>query len=195
MNLLQDDPKRARILDGALKVFLAYGFSRSTMDDIARAAEMSRPALYLLFKNKTEIYRAIAASLLDNSVDQARIALEQPGTFAARMMLAIENSMISMMETIANAPHGAEMLDMKSTLASDLFEDWRAGLGKHMAHAIADEARRLGVDLAERGVAAEALADMLLDGLEATKHRIPGLDAKRQSAKGLVRIVELALRP
>ena len=41
------DPKRARILDGAMKVFLAYGYSRVTMDDIARAAEVSRPALYL----------------------------------------------------------------------------------------------------------------------------------------------------
>ena len=39
------DPKRARILDGAMKVFLAYGFSRTTMDDIARAADISRPAL------------------------------------------------------------------------------------------------------------------------------------------------------
>ena len=39
-----------------MKVFLAYGFARTTMDDIARAADMSRPALYLLFKNKTDIY-------------------------------------------------------------------------------------------------------------------------------------------
>ncbi|TIX07369.1 MAG: helix-turn-helix transcriptional regulator, partial [Mesorhizobium sp.] len=37
------DPKRARILEGAMKVFLAYGFTRTTMDDIARAADMSRP--------------------------------------------------------------------------------------------------------------------------------------------------------
>ena len=64
------DPKRARILDGAMKVFLAYGYSRVTMDDIARAAEMSRPALYLLFKNKAEIYRAIGAMLLDASADR-----------------------------------------------------------------------------------------------------------------------------
>ena len=48
-----------------MKVFLAYGYSRVTMDDIARAAEMSRPALYLLFRNKAEIYRAIGAMLLE----------------------------------------------------------------------------------------------------------------------------------
>ena len=48
------DPKRAHVLGCATKVFLAYGFARTTMDDIARAAEMSRPALYLLFKNTRE---------------------------------------------------------------------------------------------------------------------------------------------
>ena len=31
-----DDPKRARILERAMKVFLAYGFARTTMYDIAR---------------------------------------------------------------------------------------------------------------------------------------------------------------
>ncbi|TIN71546.1 MAG: helix-turn-helix transcriptional regulator, partial [Mesorhizobium sp.] len=72
MNQIEDiaatDPKRVRILDGAMKVFLAYGFSRTTMDDIARAADMSRPALYLLFKNKTDIFRAIAMMILSRSV-------------------------------------------------------------------------------------------------------------------------------
>ena len=71
-----DDPKRARILERAMKVFLAYGFARTTMDDIARAAEVSRPALYLLFRNKTDIYRAIGAGLLEQSVETARMALQ-----------------------------------------------------------------------------------------------------------------------
>ena len=49
------DSRRAHVLASASKVFLAYGFAKATMDDIARAAEMSRPAVYLHFKNKTEI--------------------------------------------------------------------------------------------------------------------------------------------
>ena len=63
----QENDRRARILDGALKVFLAYGFTRATMDDIARASDISRPALYLLFRNKTDIYRAIGEALLESS--------------------------------------------------------------------------------------------------------------------------------
>ena len=37
------DPKRAAILEGAMKVFLAYGFARTTMDDIECAADRIAP--------------------------------------------------------------------------------------------------------------------------------------------------------
>ena len=47
--------KRAQILDQAMDLVMRYGYSRVTMDDIARAAGMSRPALYQFFRNKTDI--------------------------------------------------------------------------------------------------------------------------------------------
>ena len=64
--------RRAHVLASATKVFLAYGFAKATMDDIARAAEMSRPAIYLHFKNKTDIYRSIALDMLTLSAAQAK---------------------------------------------------------------------------------------------------------------------------
>src|SRR5690349_14142592 len=112
----ETDPKRTRILEGAMKVFLTYGYARVTMEDIARAAEISRPALYLLFKNKAEIYRAIGAALLDNSAASAETALAKDGPFVERMLDAIDCSLISMMKTIMDSPHGAEILDRKNTL-------------------------------------------------------------------------------
>ena len=122
------DPKRRRILEGAMKIFLAYGFSRTTMDDIARAADMSRPALYLLFKNKTDIYRAIAQMLLDRSADEAEVVLSAEGSLGDRLTAMIEACLIAMMQAIAESPHGAEMLDMKSSLAGDIAATWRSRL-------------------------------------------------------------------
>ena len=142
MNQIEDivatDPKRVRILDGAMKVFLAYGFSRTTMDDIARAADMSRPALYLQFKNKTDIFRAIAMMVLSRSIEAAKTALAGDGAFAERMMRAIDEALISMMGAVVASPHGAELLDMKSSLG-DLVGCWRGGLGEHIAAAIQGE--------------------------------------------------------
>ncbi|BCG92410.1 TetR/AcrR family transcriptional regulator [Mesorhizobium sp. 131-2-1] len=187
------DPKRARILDGAMKVFLAYGFSRTTMDDIARAADMSRPALYLLFKNKTDIFRAIALMLLGRSVEQAKSELESGGAFAERMMRAVDAALISMIGAVHASPHGAELLDMKSSVA-DLVGCWRGGLVEHIASAIESEAKRNGVDLAAKGLSARLLADMLLDGLEGMKMRISDPDEQRRAAAALIRVIDLALQ-
>jgi AcrR family transcriptional regulator len=187
------DPKRARILDGAMKMFLAYGFARTTMDDIARAADMSRPALYLQFKNKTDIYRAIALMLLSRSLAQAKTALAGEGPFAERMMRAIDEALISMMRVVHASPHGAELLDMKSSLA-DLVGCWRCSLVGHIATAIENEAQRNGVDLAAKDLSPRLLADMLFDGLEGMKTRISDPDDQRQAAAALIRVIDLALK-
>lgn len=189
------DPKRARILEGAMKVFLAYGYQRVTMDDIARAAEVSRPALYLLFKNKAEIYRAIGAMVLEASAQAAREALAAEGPFTERTMAAIECSLIAMMKMISESQHGAELLDMKNSLAGDLAAVWREKLGSAFGTAIAAEAERTKVDLAARGLTASALADLLLDGLEGMKSRVLDPDGQREGARRLVTVIALALKP
>lgn len=189
------DPKRARILEAATRLVLAYGFSRTTMDDIARAAEMSRPALYLLFRNKTEIYRALAGQHLDQSLSRAETILRQDGTFSDRMMSMIEECLIGMMRHIAESPHGAEILDMKSTLAGDIVSGWKQRLGGLIAAAVEAEATANGVDLDARGLSARLLSTLLLDGLEGMKSRIRNPDEQRAAARGLVRVVEIAIQP
>lgn len=188
------DPKRARVLEGAMRVFLSYGFSRTTMDDIARAAEMSRPALYLLFRNKSDIFRAIATAMLDQSAETTRAELEAEGPFAERMMAAIDKSFIAMMEQISGSAHGAELLDMKNSLACDIAGSWRDGMRQHIAGAIDREAKRAGVDLPSQGLSADGLANLLLDGLEGIKSRIVTPDEQRQAARCLVRTIERAIR-
>lgn len=190
----QADQKRARIIEGAMKVFLAYGFARTTMDDIARAADVSRPALYLVFKNKTDIYRAIAAMMLEESTETARSALASGGPFAERMMDAIHGAMISLIQQVQRSPHGDEILDMKNNLAADLIADWRNRLARHMADGIEEEAARNGTDLAARGLTSQALAQFLLDGLEGMKMRTTDPAEQARAACGLVKVIELALR-
>lgn len=189
------DLKRARVLEGAMRVFLNYGFSRTTMDDIARAADMSRPALYLLFRNKTDIFRAIASSMLARSTETTRAELEGDRPFAERMMAAIDKSFIAMMRLVSGSAHGAELLDIKNSLACDIAASWRADMRTSIARAIEREARRVGVDLPSQGLSAEGVANLLLDGLEGIKSRISAPDEQREAARCLVRAIERAIRP
>ena len=52
--------RRSEILQAAEKVFFTRGFEKSTMDDIAEQAELSKGTLYLYFKSKEDLHMAVA---------------------------------------------------------------------------------------------------------------------------------------
>lgn len=54
---------RQRILDEALKVFSKKGFMRTTLNDIAIEAEVTRGAIYWHFKDKVELFIALAEKI------------------------------------------------------------------------------------------------------------------------------------
>lgn len=70
--------KQARydaILDAAEKVFSEKGYERTSMDDIAKQANLSRALLYVYFKDKSAIQRGIvlrAGESLRQRIEQAR---------------------------------------------------------------------------------------------------------------------------
>jgi len=68
-----DVAKREKVLTAALDVFLRYGYKRVTMNDIATAAGISRPALYLVFESKEEIFKGV----YEGFVKETLIAIER----------------------------------------------------------------------------------------------------------------------
>jgi AcrR family transcriptional regulator len=55
----EDSAKRRQIVDGAHAVFLARGFDAASMNDIARAAGVSKGTLYVYFDSKEALFEAI----------------------------------------------------------------------------------------------------------------------------------------
>ena len=51
--------KRRQIMDGARQVFLSAGFDGASMNDIARAAGVSKGTLYAYFDSKEQLFEAI----------------------------------------------------------------------------------------------------------------------------------------
>ncbi|PZX14853.1 TetR family transcriptional regulator C-terminal domain-containing protein [Celeribacter halophilus] len=60
------------ILDAALDVFSQYGFRGSTLDQIAKAAGLSKPNLLYYFPSKVAIHRALIDELMQNWLDPLR---------------------------------------------------------------------------------------------------------------------------
>jgi AcrR family transcriptional regulator len=55
----EESAKRRQIIDGARAVFLNKGFDAASMNDIARAAGVSKGTLYVYFKHKEQLFEAI----------------------------------------------------------------------------------------------------------------------------------------
>lgn len=64
------------ILHSALTTFLHYGFKKTSMDDIAKAAGITRQGLYFHFKNKDEILKASVKKALNDSMSAVDDALQ-----------------------------------------------------------------------------------------------------------------------
>ncbi len=60
-----ESAKQRQIIDGARAVFLAKGFDAASMNDIARAAGVSKGTLYVYFKHKEELFEAIVEQECD----------------------------------------------------------------------------------------------------------------------------------
>lgn len=55
----EDPPKRRQILDGARRMFLSRGFEATSMQDVARAAGVSKGTLYVYFDGKEAMFEAL----------------------------------------------------------------------------------------------------------------------------------------
>jgi AcrR family transcriptional regulator len=57
------------ILDAALKVFAAHGFSGATMDAVATEAGLTKPTLYSYFSSKDDLFQAMMLAKRDLMLD------------------------------------------------------------------------------------------------------------------------------
>ncbi|MES2708061.1 MAG: TetR/AcrR family transcriptional regulator [Verrucomicrobiota bacterium] len=70
------EQRRRGIFTAALAIFARYGFRKTSMDEVARAAEISRQGLYLHFATKEELFRALVAHVLETSFTAAEAVLK-----------------------------------------------------------------------------------------------------------------------
>jgi AcrR family transcriptional regulator len=81
----QDPAKRAQILDGAKRCFMTMGFTASSMNDITAEAGVSKGTLYVYFKDKEDLFKALIDSEKSAVMGAARKELEKPGTIAEQI--------------------------------------------------------------------------------------------------------------
>ena len=84
------EQREKRIVAAARSVFLEHGFNKAKMSQIADTAELAEGTLYLYYKNKNAIVKAVVADHWREITDDAQDALsETDDSFAQLHALAI----------------------------------------------------------------------------------------------------------
>ena len=71
---------RATLLKTALSVFSAKGYAAATLDDVAKAAKMTRGAIYWHFKSKADLYNTLTQELSARGASVVQQAVAEGGT-------------------------------------------------------------------------------------------------------------------
>jgi AcrR family transcriptional regulator len=66
----QQDIKREKILEASYQRFLHYGYSKTTMNEIAGDLSMSKALLYYYFPDKSELYMAVMRKISGDYLKQ-----------------------------------------------------------------------------------------------------------------------------
>src|SRR5258708_19335492 len=76
----RDAARRRVILDAARDCILKFGYAKSSLEDIAKQAAVSRPLIYRKFKSKEEIFAAVLEALFETQYRAAENALPKRGS-------------------------------------------------------------------------------------------------------------------
>lgn len=111
--LMTDDEaaaRRARILTAARWCFLNFGFAKTSLEDIAKRAHLSRTLLYRTFKDKEAIYQAVFADWLVSRHPAARQAAQGPGSAYKRLLGVCRLMVLEPWAEMVDTPMGSEFL-------------------------------------------------------------------------------------
>jgi AcrR family transcriptional regulator len=154
--------KRAAILEAALRLFGQYGYRRTSIDDIARSADISKGSVYLSFSSKEELFRALCRSLIERveaAVERGR-SLEAP--FEERLLAVLEAKFGLYFETVHRSPHAAELIDSKNRLSADLFAEADRRYHRVMRELVEDAISRREIDPGCAGLKSAQAAELVI---------------------------------
>lgn len=121
---------RTRILDAAMLVFRRHGFRRSSIEQAAEAAGLTRQALYHHFKSKEALFRAVIERLhesaLATEIAAADAAEKAGGSLADILIAGVSGRLRQLVASLEGSPHMEELFSEHLVQARDLYQKYAA---------------------------------------------------------------------
>jgi AcrR family transcriptional regulator len=174
--------KRQRAIAAGARVFLRFGFARATMGDIAKAAGMSRPALYLIFCGKEEVFEAVVAQWVEDSLARMAAGLADRATLGEKLRFACETWCLEGLELALANPDVRDMSGLPAVRKS------YARFETCLTEILREAAGRSGL-----GVSAADFARVIVSAMQGFKQTAQSTDEMRHLIAVQVLAIERAL--
>lgn len=181
------EDKQAPLLEAALLTFARFGYKKTSMEEVARAAGLSRQGLYLRFPNKEALFRAAVGHLFETSLAKAEAALKGQGALEARLVAAFDRWHGDTVELLAASPHLDELIAAGARILGPLEEEARERFLELLAGALGKAGGKKR--LAAAGVTPRQVAVMLNATSTGLKHGGHDRAAHREGVRTAVRMV------
>jgi AcrR family transcriptional regulator len=186
------DPKQQAILESAWAAFSTYGFRKASMDDIARGAGMSRPALYLHYRNKEAIFSGLVEGHYGLALDTVADALASEGSLSERLHAAFDAQGGPAMKAMMDSPHGLELFEAGKSAAAEAIAVGEKSLQDVYGQWLMEEAKSGRVSLPGE---VDEIARVYCSAMKGIKHTSQDYASYASGVAQLAALFGAALRP
>ena len=127
--------KREAILRAAVAVFGRYGYKKTSMEDLAEAAELSKQGLYLHFSGKQDIFLAAMTLYLEDGLRLVEEALAHDGPLVDRLTAALDAWFGRHLATFA--PASFDVIEVGDRFSAEEIDQFKTAFKTRLAKAIA----------------------------------------------------------
>jgi AcrR family transcriptional regulator len=128
-----DSQRRVVLLEAAVAVFKRFGYRKTSMDEVARAARVSRQGLYLHFANKEDLFRAAVLHALTRQMSAVTAVLSDASQpINTRLVAALDEWIGRQIGTLG--VDATDLVETSGLLVNSLVPDY----GRKFEQALAD---------------------------------------------------------
>lgn len=187
------DAKKKAVLESAHHLFLRYGYRRTTMGDLAKAAQISRPALYLLYANKEEIFRAVTSRYFEKVIKLAKKRSDANSSLSDKLMALMKTWIEQPYLELMNSPESNEIYESGHILVKDLKRKF-SDIYISQIHEIIESSNEVSPHyLSKNNLSFKAIATLLARSSSGLKREAQDIKELRTLLKNLVEIHLMAI--
>jgi AcrR family transcriptional regulator len=157
------------IVLAGLRLFAQYGYRKTSIDDIARAAHVAKRTVYLHFENKAAVFLAILEYIGDQVRQRCATAEGASGTAEDRLAALLDAFFGMGFEVFGKSEHMPELEETFSKLARSRIADLKAEYRERLAKFLRSLQKTGEIGGPPRGLTAEKIVYILFKAAEGAK--------------------------